>query len=101
MRLRLFRSLLAALALLGLAIAIGLWRAPIFARVALERAAHGRGLAASFADLHVGWGPSLEVSRLALARSGSPDTVMTAESLAVRLSLPALLRGCLLYTSDA
>lgn len=93
MKLTFLRGVLAALALLGLAIAIGLWRAPSFARVAFERAAHARGLAASFADLHVGWGPSLRVSRLALARSGSADTVLTADSLAVRLSLPALLRG--------
>ena len=93
MRLSFLRGILVALALLALAIVIGLWRAPSFARVALERAAHARGLAASFDELHVGWGPSLRVSRLALARPGSPDTVMTAESLAVRLSLPALLRG--------
>ena len=85
--------MLAALALVGLAIAIGLWRAPSFARLGLERAAHARGLAASFADLRVGWGPTLHLSHLALARSGSPDTVMTADSLTVRLSLPALLRG--------
>ena len=87
------RGILLVLALLALAIGIGLWRAPSLARVGLERAAHARGLAASFADLHVGWGPSLRISHLALARTGSPDTVMTAESLAVRLSLPALLRG--------
>ena len=93
MRLATLRGVLAALALVALAIVIGLWRAPSFARAGLERAARARGLAASFADLRVGWGPTLRVSRLVLAHRGSPDTVMTAESLAVRLSLPALLRG--------
>jgi len=42
MRLATLRGILLVLALLALAIGVGLWRAPSLARVGLERAAHAR-----------------------------------------------------------
>ncbi len=89
---RLLRVLLAAFLLIGLAVAVGLWRAPALARLAVERAALHRGFRASFSDLHLGWGPSLRISRLALARAGG-DTTLRAETLVVRLVPASLWSG--------
>jgi len=89
---RLLRVVVAVLVLLGLAVGIGLWRAPSLARIAIERAALRRGLTVTFADLHVGWGPSLRISRLALARADG-DTMLRADSLVVRLAPASLWSG--------
>ena len=85
-------GLLAVLALATLATFGGLL-APSLARRALVDAARGRGMAASFGEARVGWGPSLRVNGLVLVRTASGDTVVTAESLEVRASLGDLLGG--------
>jgi len=84
--------LLGAAALVTLA-AFAAFLAPSLAAQALRQAAARRGFAATFGDVRAHWGPSLQVAGLTLVRRANGDTVVFAESLAVRASLGGLLTG--------
>ncbi|MEO5618119.1 MAG: biosynthetic peptidoglycan transglycosylase [Candidatus Eisenbacteria bacterium] len=93
LRTGLFRWGLLAVACLITLGAFAMLLAPSLARRALTDAARRRGWAASFGEARVGWGPSLRVTRLVLTLPATGDTVVAAESLEVRASLGAMLRG--------
>jgi hypothetical protein len=84
---RLLAVLVAAAALILLAVAGG----PGLVGVALRHAARARGLVASFDRPQLTGGPGARIRALRLVRAASGDTLLWADTLEVRASLPGLL----------